>query len=158
MHSFYGQKRILNLLRNFFEDTIMNKLSLLPALLFAVGFYSVQAQATVPGVETIGRPASTTCPVPVAGATVKPSIKHFDKVIFQIIGQLKAADPVDQPALLLVPPRTDLDIKILDNPTKVADLKSKVLTFLGAIDDDLNRQLIEIKEVEYTAVVCPQLP
>jgi hypothetical protein len=52
-----------------------------------------------------------------------------------------------------VPRLTELDIKVKDNPKTVADLKGKVLTFLGAATTATNRALIRIVDVEY-AVIC----
>ena len=62
----------------------------------------------------------------------------------------------DAAALNALPRTTDLDIKIIDDPRTVADLESKVLSFLGAqpANPD-NRQLLRISDVEYTAIVCP---
>lgn len=61
------------------------------------------------------------------------------------------------PTLDAVPRRTDLDIKVIGNPTTVADLEGKVLTFLGALDTPQNRENIAISDVEY-AVICPRAP
>jgi hypothetical protein len=111
------------------------------------------AQAAVPPVDAIGRPAVVPCAVTPAGVTIYTA--HMDKIIFQITGDLKAQLDADQPALDAVPKRTDLDIKVIDNPRTVADLKGKVLTFLGAMDTADNRELIRITDVEY-AVICPR--
>jgi hypothetical protein len=63
--------------------------------------------------------------------------------------------PADQSAFDNVPQKTDLDIKVIDNPSTVADLEGKVLTFLGAADTTINRDAIVISDVEY-AVICPR--
>lgn len=110
-------------------------------------------QAAVPPVDAVGRPAVVPCAVTAAGAVIRTA--HMDKIIFQIVGKLKAEVDGDQAALEAVPKKTDLDIKVIDNPTTVADLKGKVLTFLGAADTADNRAGIEIKDVEY-AVICPR--
>jgi hypothetical protein len=79
----------------------------------------------------------------------------MDKIIFQIVADLRAQLDADQAALDAVPKKTDLDIKVIDNPTTVADLEGKVLTFLGAADTQENRDAIRISDVEY-AVICPR--
>ena len=88
---------------------------------------------------------------------ISKRIFHFDKVIFQIAtGNLVPILPADAAALKALPRNTDLDIKIIDDPRTVADLVSKVLSFLGAQPANPgNRQLIRITEVEYSTIVCP---
>ena len=113
----------------------------------------VLAQAAVPPVDGNGRPAVVICGVTPAGVPIRTA--HMDKIIFQIVGDLKALLDADQAALDAVPKKTDLDIKVIDNPRTVADLKGKVLTFLGAMDTADNRELIRITDVEY-AVICPR--
>jgi len=109
------------------------------------------AYAAVPPVDRVGRPALSVCP-----AAAPKRIFHFDKAIFQILtGNLVPIIAADAAALNALPRNTDLDIKIVDNPNTVADLESKVLTFLGAANNANNRQLLRISEVEYSAVVCP---
>lgn len=110
-------------------------------------------QAAVPPVDGVGRPAVVPCAVTAAGVVIRTA--HMDKIIFQIVDKLKAEVDGDQAALDAVPKKTDLDIKVIDNPTTVADLEGKVLTFLGAVDTPANRAGIEIKDVEY-AVICPR--
>lgn len=87
-------------------------------------------------------------------------IFHFDKVIFHIRpGNLAPVIPADLLQLNRLPRATELDIKIIDNPLTVTDLKSKVLSFLGALPQNLvNRDLISIREVEYAVVLCPRTP
>jgi hypothetical protein len=111
------------------------------------------AQAAVPPVDAIGRPAVVICGVTPAGVPIRTA--HMDKIIFQIVGDLRAQLQADQPILDAVPRKTDLDIKVIDNPLTVADLEGKVLTFLGAADTANNRENIEISDVEY-AVICPR--
>jgi hypothetical protein len=43
---------------------------------------------------------------------------------------------------------------VIDDPKTVADLKGKVLTFLGALDFPPNRESVRIMQVQY-AMVCP---
>ena len=110
------------------------------------------ANATVPTVDPIGQPAIVVCKVLPNGNQVRAV--HMDKVIFHITGELDAANPNDQPQLDAVPRNSRLDIKVLDDPRTVADLRAKVLTFLGAALTPPNRNAIVIDDVDY-AVVCP---
>lgn len=112
------------------------------------------AYGAVPPVDKQGRPALTTCP-----RTTVDRIWHFDKVVFQLAGgDLIPINPNDGAALKALPRNTDLDIKIYDNPQTISDLESKVLTFLGAQPSAGNRQLLGIKSVLYSAVVCDSTP
>jgi hypothetical protein len=124
-------------------------------LLVMAGFVTLPmlAQAAVPPVDAIGRPAVVVCGVTPAGVPIRTA--HMDKIIFQVVGDLRAQIQADQPLLDAVPRKTDLDIKVIDNPTTVADLEGKVLTFLGALDTTQNRENIVISDVEY-AVICPR--
>jgi hypothetical protein len=110
------------------------------------------AYAAVPLVDGAGKPALSAC-----GTGTPQRIFHFDKVVFQIgTGNLLPIIAADGPALNALPRSTDLDIKIIDNPRTVTNLKSKVLSFLGAQPNNFNnRQLIRISDVEYTTIVCP---
>jgi hypothetical protein len=110
------------------------------------------SHAVVPPVDDVGRPAIVLCEVTLGGDPVRAV--HMDKVIFHITDFLLAVDAGDQAALNAVPRNSRLDIKVLDNPTTVADLKGKVLSFLGAVDGPVNRERIVIDDVDY-AVVCP---
>jgi hypothetical protein len=124
-------------------------------LLVLAGFTALPllSQAAVPPVDAIGRPAVVVCAVTAAGVPIRTA--HMDKIIFQVVADLKAQLDADQAALDAVPKKTDLDIKVIDNPTTVADLEGKVLTFLGAADTPENRDAIRISDVEY-AVICPR--
>jgi hypothetical protein len=113
------------------------------------------AYATVPPVDAQGAPARIRCGTSAGGVAIYAA--HADKIIFSLTGALPAADPDDQGALNAVPRDTELDIKVLDNPRTVADLKGKVLTFLGAVDSAATRQSVKIIEVAY-AMVCPNTP
>jgi len=139
----------------------MNTRSILlfPISVAAFVLFSAQTLAAVPPIDGKGVPAVATCPPTVAG-TVGLPVLHFDKIIFQLLGKLIAANPNDQPILDKYQIDTPYDIKVKDNPRTVADLKGKILTFLGADDSasaaggiNPNRQAIQILEVEY-AVVC----
>ena len=130
----------------------MNKRSILLSLMLSAApvVSSSQALAAVPPVDGRGVPASARC---LAGTASVP-VLHFDKIIF-IVGQgaLTPAIPADFNQLNAVRRLTELDIKVKDDPRTVADLKSKVLTFLGAATTATNRALIRIVDVEY-AVIC----
>lgn len=110
------------------------------------------AQAAVPAVDAIGKPAQIRCGTSATGAAIYAA--HADKIVFVLNGPMQAALPADQPALDAVPRGTGLDIKVLDNPKTVADLKGKVVTFLQALDTPFNRAAVQIIEVKY-AMVCP---
>jgi hypothetical protein len=121
------------------------------ALAMAVVFPAI-SQADVPIVDGVGAAAKVLCKVLPNGTQV--TAVHMDKIIFRIVGPLTAVNAADQMALDLVPDQTTLDIKVLDDPATVADVKGKVLTFLGAADSAVNRGSIKIDDVDY-AVVCP---
>ena len=110
------------------------------------------ASAAVPPVDSIGKPAVIRCGVGPTGAVVNAF--HADKIVFRIIGPLLAQLPQDQAALDQIPRDTGLDIKVIDNPRTVADLRGKVLSFLGAVDKPEFRANLDILEVKY-AMVCP---
>ena len=123
---------------------------------FAIGAVCpILSQAAVPPVDPIGVPAPLFCGVTAGGDQI-PAV-HMDKIIFRIIGDLQAAAAADQPALNAIPVNSRLDIKVRDNPLTVADLKGKVLTFLGALNSPVNRDAIVIDDVEY-AVICRVVP
>jgi len=129
--------------------------SMLPALvLAAAAFYSGQAAAVVPPVEVAGVAAVTACPTTLTTATPY----YSDKIVFEITGQLIAVNPADQPKLNALPRNTELDIKVRDNPRAVADIRAKVLGFLGAVYNVDTASFIKIISVEYTAILCPKAP
>lgn len=74
------------------------------------------------------------------------STKHWDKIIFKIVDQ-NIAKKIQQPF------DSELDIKVLDNPKKVADLKKKILDFVGLAVTPENRKAIEVIDVNY-AIIC----
>jgi hypothetical protein len=115
-------------------------------------FHPQQSLAAVPPVDGGGKPVLTTCP---ATLTV-PGIYHFDKIVFVLDPQFKlvAANPVDQAALDKLPRGVPLDIKVIDNPRTVADLGSKVLTFLGSVVNADTRPAVRITNVLYATAVC----
>ena len=133
----------------------MKKLSFLLPLVMSAGFaFFNPALAAVPLVDGRGTAAITQCPAQSDVAQVF----HSDKIVFIIEGPLRAAIATDQEALDRLPRKVELDIKVRDNPARVANLKSKVLSFLGASIDPAiqNDSNITITDVEYTAVVCPK--
>jgi hypothetical protein len=75
-------------------------------------------------------------------------VQHWDKIVFMI------TDPV-LASKVNVTVNTELDIKVLDDPQKVADLKQKVLNFLETPNG--NKSVIKIIDVEY-AIICATLP
>jgi hypothetical protein len=107
--------------------------------------------AAVPKVDSVGQAAQIRCGSTAAGKVVNAA--HADKIVFEILGFLQAQLGADQPDLNGVPRNTELDIKVIDDPTTVADIKGKVLTFLGALDIQPNRDALRIVEVKY-AMVC----
>jgi hypothetical protein len=123
-----------------------------PLAIAMAAVFPAVSRADVPVVDGTGRPAKVVCKVLPNGNEVKAW--HMDKIIFLIVGPLTALNAADQMALNLVPQQTTLDIKVLDDPRTVADVKGKVLTFLGAADTAVNRGAIKIDDVDY-AVVCP---
>ena len=121
------------------------------AIAMAAVFPAV-SQADVPVVDGTGRPARVVCKTLPGGNQIVAW--HMDKIIFEIVGPLTALNAADQMALNAVPHQTALDIKVIDDPKTVADVKGKVLTFLGAADTAFNRGSLRIVDVDY-AVVCP---
>jgi len=118
-------------------------------------FASIPAQADTQTVDRIGKPARIRCNITADGTAVMA--EHADKIIFHLTGALPAIDPVDQAALNAIPRNSKLDIKVLDDPTTIADLKGKVLSFIGAVDVAATRDVLVIDEVAY-AMVCPVRP
>lgn len=114
---------------------------------------SLAAQAEVPVVDAIGKPGTVRCKN-VAGGPIRA--EHIDKIIFQLVGHPVAVLAADQPAIDQIPLNDPLDIKVKDDPTTVADLKGKVLSFIGAQDTPANRQTVKVIDVDY-AVVCPNV-
>jgi hypothetical protein len=139
----------MNTSRNISRNT--SRIGLAAAAALAASTFTL-AHAAVPAVDAIGKGAVIRCGSNANGKAVEAF--HADKIVFRLIGQLVATLPQDQPALDAIARNTGLDIKVLDNPRTVADLRGKVLTFLGAMDVPANRESVEILEVKY-AMVCP---
>ena len=135
------------------KESVMNITKhIAPFAIAMAAVFPAVSRADPPLVDGTGRPARVLCKTLPNGLQV--IAVHMDKIIFQIVGQLTALNAADQMALNAVPKQTTLDIKVLDDPHTVADVKGKVLTFLGAADTAVNRSVINIDDVDY-AVVCP---
>jgi hypothetical protein len=78
------------------------------------------------------------------------NVQHWDKIVFSIKNSEIARE-------FNVTARTPLDIKVLDDPNTVADIKLKVLDFLKMPDDEKFRKSITIIDVEY-ATICAAVP
>jgi hypothetical protein len=102
--------------------------------------------ANVTFTETIC-PPTTTPPPPLCPAK---NVQHWDKIVFSISNPRLAGS-------LRLPLNTPLDIKVLDNPLTVADIKQKVLTFLKLQANQNNRNAISIIDIEY-AIICAEGP
>lgn len=76
------------------------------------------------------------------------SVQHWDKIVFMVTDP-KLASQANVSANM------ELDIKVLDDPHKVANLKQKVLDFLGVPNG--NKNAIKIIDVEY-AIICAMQP
>jgi hypothetical protein len=74
----------------------------------------------------------------------KDDVQHWDKIVFFI----RTPDLASKVSL---PVNSELDIKVLDDPHKVADIKQRVLTFLN-VPTEL-RSSIQIVNVEYS-IIC----
>jgi hypothetical protein len=72
------------------------------------------------------------------------NVQHWDKIVFKVINR-------DLAQSFHLTPNTELDIKTQDDPTKVADVKQKVLNFLKA--PYAPRDGIQIVNEDY-AIIC----
>jgi hypothetical protein len=79
---------------------------------------------------------STTCP--------ESNIQHWDKFVYRIVSPALAQS-------LNLTANTELDIKVLDDPHRVVDLKEKVLNILLVLNAP--KSAIKIIDVEY-AIIC----
>ncbi|MBL8349449.1 MAG: hypothetical protein JNL87_03980 [Burkholderiaceae bacterium] len=136
------------------EFNAMRKLctSLATAALAAVLALPAPVYSVVPIVDSVGKRAKIRCGTAPDGAAVYAV--HADKVIFMLLTVIQAADPADQQALNLIPRNTELDVKLLDDPTRIADLRGKVVTFLGGVNSPASRDAVRIIDVDY-AMICP---
>jgi YVTN family beta-propeller protein len=76
------------------------------------------------------------------------NIQHWDKIVFTITSPVLAKKAN-------VSANTELDIKVPDNPKKVADLKQKILDFLRIPNE--NKSSLKIIDVDY-AIICGKSP
>jgi len=80
-------------------------------------------------------------------------IEHWDKIVFSSPSAIKKPDQS------IIPRNELLDIKVLDDPNSVADLRQKVVDFLNSHGftrpngSPFAKHLIVIDEVEY-AIIC----
>ena len=133
------------------------RLAVTTAALLAAGAAAIlpaTSLAVVPPVDPVGLPARAVCGNTAGGQQVFAA--HADKIIFMLTDaqELVALQQADQPALDNVPRNTELDIKVLDDPRTIADLKGKVLSFIRAADGAVARSKVKIIDVDY-AMVCP---
>ena len=97
------------------------------------------------------------CPPPPTDVLACPhsAIYHWDKIIFLIVDRPVAAH-------FGLPYRSELDIKVLDDPTTVADIKEKVWRFLLNMPGNPTtppppgdfRRFIRIVDVDYAISGC----
>ncbi|NJM30780.1 MAG: hypothetical protein HC855_12390 [Rhizobiales bacterium] len=115
-------------------------------------FLPQQVSAAVPPVDGAGRAALIQCPT----TLTVPGIYHFDKIVFVLTPnfQIQAVNAADQPALNAIPRGVPLDIKVIDNPRTIANLKAKVLSFLGARVNSDTLPGVTITNVLYATAVC----
>ena len=124
------------------------------AISLVAGMGAASSAFAVPALEIIGRGALKSCPLSTA-----TKIYNFDKIVFMIgEGNLQPVVAADFVALNALPRLTELDIKVGDDPEKVADIKAKLLFFIGAANTISNRDLIKIIQVAYATAVCPKAP
>jgi len=120
----------------------------------AVGMFTPKVEATENG---NGIPSDS-----FATACLPEEVKHWDKIIFQILRD--PSGTVDPSNL-----KTPLDIKVLDDPNSVANIDSKIRDFIKDFprsiavpgttltEDAVDKLKIDIIDVEY-AIVCVQQP
>jgi hypothetical protein len=75
------------------------------------------------------------------------NLQHWDKIVFKIVSPQVASQAG-------LPANTELDIKVIDDPRKVVDVKQTVLNLIKV--PQAQRNSIEIVDVEY-AIVCTQI-
>ena len=127
----------------------------LATLGFAAFAMPMAAIAASQAVDSVAQPAQIRCNTTAGGGAV--NAVHADKIIFRLTGTLQAILAADQVELNKIPLNTELDIKVLDDPFRIADLRGKVLSFIGAVDSALQRDKVAIVDVDY-AMVCPVKP
>ena len=109
----------------------------------------------------------------ISSAPICPAqnVVHWDKIMFYpmiLIGSCDVNFPIPpgNPPELLIPQGNFIyDIKVLDDPTKVADLNQKVVTFLNSLNycspggttGDLQPMDVFVLDVDYS-IVCTVPP
>jgi hypothetical protein len=71
-------------------------------------------------------------------------VQHWDKIVFLIVNP-------DLASKANLPANSELDIKVLDDPHKLDDIKQKILDFLNVPNEP--RSSIQIMNVEYS-IIC----
>ncbi len=110
--------------------------------------------------------ALTTAISSAGGVCAPQDVVHYDKIIFHpTLNLANCGVPSGNPTELLTHTAvaTNYDIKVLDDPTKVADLNQKVADFLnnlnyctpGGIAGDITPINIHVTDVDYR-IVCKQ--
>jgi YVTN family beta-propeller protein len=82
------------------------------------------------------------------GACLTNNIQHWDKIIFMITSP-------DLAQRVHLPANTELDMKVLDDPKTVVDIKQKVLEFLKVPNEP--KDTVQILNVGYD-IICASLP
>jgi hypothetical protein len=90
--------------------------------------------------------AQTATGNPVCSAT---NLQHWDKIVFKIVSPQVAGRAG-------LPANTELDIKVIDDPTKVADVKQTVLNFIKVPQAQKNS--IEVVDMEYSTICAQTVP
>jgi hypothetical protein len=116
---------------------VKNKCTII-ALLVVISGALIATITNTPIQSTFAQVQGPICP--------SSNVQHWDKIVFFI------KSPILAGRLHLVP-ETEYDIKVLDDPHKVADIKQKVLDFFNVPNEP--RDSIHILEVGY-AVVCAE--
>ena len=131
---------------------------------------TVTGNLDVTGVIT--GPTITALTTAISSAPICPAqnVVHWDKIMFYPMLLIGSCDmtpiPSGNPPELLIPPGDFIyDIKVLDDPTKVADLNQKVVDFLnglnycspGGTTGDLQPMDVFILDVDYS-IVCTVPP
>ena len=151
----------------------MNKKILLTTIIavIAVGVTSayavdldLKADTTVTGnlavTGDITGPTVTALTTAIASASACPpeNIQHWDKIMFFGTVQITSFQSA-QPAIIDSQGLFIYDIKVLDDPTKVADLNQKVVDFLNPLGyglteaGDLSAMDVFVVDVDYS-IVC----
>ncbi|MGD9674253.1 MAG: hypothetical protein AB7U98_12335, partial [Candidatus Nitrosocosmicus sp.] len=99
-----------------------------------------KSNITIPSSGTINNPRlySQSC--------IDNEVQQWDKIVFKITN----ADLAESVGL---PANTELDIKVLDDPSKVVNLEQRVIDFLDSSDLSFDSKYIEIIDVEH-ATIC----